>query len=218
MTTLPIPTAKVFEPLLARDRRYLGAHGGRGSGKSWFFAGKIVERALLQPGLRVVCCREVQKTLAESAKRLIEDMISGFGVGSAFNVYHDRIVTPGGGSISFWGLGDKNAESIKSLEGMDICWIEEAQMLSFRSLQLLRPTIRKPASQIYASWNPTRKSDAIDKFLREDKPDSAIVVEANWRHNPFWPDVLDEERQHDFKLDPHDRAERWSCNPRHRLH
>ena len=119
--------------LLAPDRRDDGAHGGRGSAKSEFFAGRLVESCLLQPGLRAVCCREIQKSLAESAKRTIEDMIARFGVGAQFGIYHDKIVTPGGGSITFWGLADKQAESIKSLEGMDVCWIEEAQNCRGRS-------------------------------------------------------------------------------------
>ena len=207
--TLSIPTARVFEPLLTPKHRYYAAHGGRGSAKSWFFAGRLVERALLQPGLRAVCCREIQKSLAESAKRTIEDMIARFGVGSHFGIYHDKIITPGGGAISFWGLADKQAESIKSLEGADICWIEEAQNLSGRSLQLLRPTIRKDGSQIWASWNPRKKTDAVDVFLRQQKPANAIVVELNWRDNPFWPDVLEEERQLDFNRDPHEYMHVW---------
>ena len=111
-----------------------------------------------------------------------------------FHVQHDKILTPGDGSITFWGLADKNAESIKSLEAVNVCWIEEAQMLTKRSLDLLRPTIRAEGSEIWATWNPTRKSDAIDVFLRQKKPDNAIVVEANWKHNPFFPHVLNEER------------------------
>ena len=105
-----------------------------------------------------------------------------------FHVQHDKILTPGDGSITFWGLADKNAENIKSLEAVKVCWIEEAQTLTKRSLDLLRPTIRAEGSEIWATWNPTRKSDAIDVFLRQKKPDNAIVVEANWKDNPFFPE------------------------------
>src|SRR5246127_4352065 len=101
---------------------------------------------------------------------------------------------------------DHTAESMKSLEGFRIAWIDEAQTLSARSLALLRPTIRAEKSEVWASWNPRRKSDAIDDFLRTRKPEGAIVVEANWRDNPWFPAVLEEERQLDLKLYP-DRYE-----------
>ena len=97
---LPIPTARVFEPLI-QPSRYKGAWGGRGSGKSHYMAGAVVEHCLLHPGSRVVCIREVQKTLAQSAKLLIENKIQEFGVGHLFRVLYDRIETPGGGLIIF---------------------------------------------------------------------------------------------------------------------
>ena len=141
MSTLSIPTAQVFRPLL-EPARYKGAFGGRGSGKSHFFAGLVVEECLRQPGTLVVCIREKQMTLAQSSKRLIEDKIEAFNVGNLFRVYDEKIRTPGDGLIIFQGLQDHTAESIKSLEGYRIAWIEEAQSLSQRSLALLRPTIR----------------------------------------------------------------------------
>jgi phage terminase large subunit len=94
------------------------------------------------------------------------------------------------------------ADSIKSLEGFRIAWIDEAQSLSARSLALLRPTIRAPDSELWASWNPRRKSDAIDDFFRTRKPDGAILVHANWRDNPWFPRVLDDERKTDLALYP----------------
>jgi phage terminase large subunit len=195
--TLRIETAKIFEPLLYPSR-YKGAHGGRGSGKSHLFAGLIVEQALLNPGLRAVCIREVQKSLKESAKRLIEDKIAAFGLGErdGFRILVDRIETPGGGLISFQGMQDHTAESVKSLENYSIAWVEEAQTLSARSLNLLRPTIRADNSELWFSWNPTRKSDPVDVMFRgEQRPTGAAVVEANWSDNPWFPAVLDVERQ-----------------------
>jgi phage terminase large subunit len=198
---LTIETARAFEPLL-KPSRYKGAWGGRGSGKSHYMAGAVVEHCLLNPGSRIVCIREVQKTLAQSAKLLIENKIQEFGVGHQFRVLYDRIQTPGDGLIIFQGMVDATAESIKSLEGYNIAWVEEAQTLSARSLALLRPTIRADNSEIWFSWNPRRKSDAVDQFLRGAKPDNAIVVKANWRDNPWFPSVLEEERHLDLSKFP----------------
>lgn len=208
MSTLTIDTPRAFEPLLA-PARYKGAHGGRGSGKSHFFAELLVEEALLNPGLRAVCIREVQKSLKESAKRLVEDKIQTLGLGRQFEVLRDEIRTPGGGVIIFQGMQDHTAESIKSLEGFDRAWIEEAQTLSDRSLTLLRPTIRKEGSEIWASWNPTRKADAIDKFLRQNTPPGAVVVEINWKDNPFFPAVLEAERLLDLDKYPDKYEHVW---------
>src|SRR5205085_9367134 len=141
-------------------------------------------------GLRLVCVREIQKTLKESSKRLLEDKLVSFGLGEAdgFKVFNEVIQTPGDGVIAFQGMQDHNAESIKSLEGFHRAWTEEAQTLSKRSLALLRPTIREEGAEIWASWNPRKKTDAIDEFLRgEHPPAGAIVVQANWKDNPFFP-------------------------------
>ena len=205
MSTLKIPTAKVFEPLLA-PARYKGAFGGRGSGKSHFFGELLVETCQAERGTLAVCIREAQRTLAQSSKRLIEGKIAALGLGQGFRPFSDRIATPGDGLIIFRGMQDHTAESIKSLEGFRIAWIDEAQTLSARSLSLLRPTIRAPRSELWASWNPRRKSDAVDDFLRSRKPDGAVVVKANWRDNPWLPAVLDEERRLDLALYP-DRYE-----------
>jgi len=200
--TLEIPTARVFRPLL-ETARYKGAHGGRGSGKSHFFGELLVEEAgALDPGTLSVCVREVQRTLAQSSKRLVEAKIKKLGLEEHFRIYEDKIRTRGDGLIVFIGMQDHNAESIKSLEDAKRVWIDEAQMLSARSLALLRPTIRAPGSSIWAGWNPRRKTDAIDDFLRSKQPDNAIVVQANWRDNPWFTPELEAERQLDLKLYP----------------
>ena len=197
-----IATARVFEPLL-QPFRYKGSHGGRGSGKSHFFAGLMVEAALLQPGFRGVCVREVLQSLRESAKKLIEDKIAEHGLGSMFEVLEREIRTPGGGTIIFQGMKDHTAESIKSLEGFNVAWVEEAQSLSQRSLTLLRPTIRADGSEIWFSWNRTRKDDPVDVFLTGEKPptDCKVVV-CNWRDNPWFPAVLEQERLDDLNNRP----------------
>jgi phage terminase large subunit len=208
---IPADTAAVFMPLTV-PARYKGAWGGRGSGKSHFFAEHMVEYALATPGFRGLCAREVQKSLKESAKKLIEDKIAAFGLGEAhgFKVFRDLIETPGGGSIMFAGLQDHTAESVKSFEGIDVCWLEEAQSISARSLTLLRPTIRKDGSEIWASWNPRRKQDAIDQLLRgASPPPGAIVVRANWSDNPWFPSVLNDERKDDLANRPDQYDHIW---------
>lgn len=196
-----ITTARVFQPLLC-DMRYKGAYGGRGSGKSHFFGELLVEECMRVPGTRAVCIREYQKTLAQSSKHLVEQKIQALGFGPEFTVTKDNIGAPGGGLILFQGMQDHTAESIKSLEGCRIAWVEEAQTLSSRSLALLRPTIRSTGSQIWFSWNPRRKVDAVDEFLRVDRPSNAVVVLANWRDNPWWNAVLEEERRLDLERYP----------------
>ena len=202
MTVVDIETARVFEPL-NQPARYKGAFGGRGSGKSHYFATRLVRQAIKQPGMRAVCIREVQKTLAQSSKHLIETKIEELGVAPLFEATKENIKTPGGGLIMFTGMADHTAESIKSLEGCRIAWTEEAQTLSARSLELLRPTIREAGSELWFSWNPRRKSDAVDEFLRAKKPSDAVVVRANWRDNPWFADTaLEDERRLDLSAYP----------------
>lgn len=210
MSVLNIPTAEVFEPLLPASR-YKAAFGGRGSGKSHFFAGLMVERALAEPGFRAVCVREVQKDLSESAKRLLEDKIKDFGLSPHFECQRAQIVTPGGGVIIFEGMQDHNAESIKSLEGFDVAWVEEAQTLSKSSLTMLRPTLRKAGSELWFSWNPRRKNDAVDDFFRgpAGRPVRSAVVEANWSDNPWFPQELEEERLEDEDKRPEECDHIW---------
>ena len=205
---LQIPTARVFVPLLA-PARYKGAHGGRGSGKSHFFAELLVEDCIRNPGLRAACVREVQKSLKNSVKLLVEDKIKALGL-SGFEVLEAEIKTPGGGVIIFQGMQNHTADSIKSLEGFDRCWVEEAQSLSQRSLDMLRPTFRKPGSEMWFSWNPNKPTDPVDVFLRgEVMPTDAVVVEANWSDNPWLPHELRADLEDDLRRDPDKFAHVW---------
>jgi phage terminase large subunit len=209
LSTLRIETARAFAPLL-KPSRYKGAWGGRGSGKSHFFAGLAVETAMMVPGCRGLMVREVQKSLAESAQQLIKDKIVEFGLSSQFNVLRDRIETPGGGLFSFIGMQDHTAESVKSLEGYNFAWCEEAHSLSQRSLTLLRPTIRKAGSELWFSWNPTRKVDPVDALLRGPTPPTdAVVVRANWSDNPWLPAELKQERADDERDRPDSYEHTW---------
>jgi len=209
--TLAIDTAEVFEPLL-QPSRYKAAWGGRGSGKSHFFAGLVIEDCLLNKGLRVVCIREVQKSLKESAKRLIEDKLAQFGLTEAdgFKVYEQVIKTPGDGIITFQGMQDHTAESVKSLEGFSRAWVEEAQAFSSTSLGLLRPTIRAEGSEIWFSWNPTRKADPVDMMFRSNNPPTgSSICRANWSDNPWFPAVLEQERLDCLRLQPDQYDHIW---------
>ncbi|ABQ13343.1 PBSX family phage terminase large subunit [Dichelobacter nodosus] len=182
---LKIKTPRWALPLL-KPARYKGAYGGRGGGKSHFFAERIVEEHIINPNRKTVCIREIQKSLRHSVKALVESKIEALGVSSAFDIQRDLILNRGGnGLMIFQGMQDHTADSIKSLEDFDCAWIEEAQSISKRSLSLLRPTIRKQNSEIWASWNPQLKTDPIDQFLRVDCPENSITVAVNLRDNPF---------------------------------
>lgn len=203
-----IPLPAVFEPLLA-PKRYKGIYGGRGGAKSNFFADQLIDDCLTHPGLRAVCIREYQVSLEQSVKRLLEDKIKQYELGREFRVMDARIETPGGGVIIFQGMQSHTAESIKSLEGYDRAWVEEAQNLSKRSLNLLRPTLREAGSEIWFSWNPRSPNDPVDDFLRNNPPPDATVVRSNYNDNPFFPDVLRREMEWDRQRDPDKYQHVW---------
>lgn len=211
-----MPTARVYLPLLekARDK---AAWGGRGSGKSHFFAEMLIEDCMAEPGesgegLRAVCIREVQKDLAQSSKLLIETKLKKFGLTEAegFKVFKDVIETPGDGLIIFKGMNDYTADSVKSLEGFKRAWWEEAQVATRKSINMLRPTIRASGSQMWWSWNPLRQSDPVDIMFRGlEKPTGAVVVQANWRDNPWFTPELDQERLDCLRMQPDQYPHIW---------
>ena len=208
MSVLQIPTPEVFEPLL-HPARYKGAWGGRGSAKSHFFAGLWLEESISEK-LDFVCLRETLKSLEFSVKKLLESKIEQHNAGAYFDVQDRRIKSKLGGVTIFEGMQNHTAESIKSLEGFDRAWFEEAQNASDSSLTLLRPTIRKPDSQLWFSWNPDLDTDPIDQLLRgENPPPGAIVVKANYMDNPMLPQVLRDEMEYDKRRDPDKYAHVW---------
>ena len=210
MADLTIPTPRWAKPLSA-PARYKGAHGGRGSGKSWLFAEMVVECHVADPNRSTVCVREKQKSLNQSVKRLIEAKIEALGVGHLFEV-QDTVIKSrnGSGRIIFVGMQNHTADSIKSLEGYDCAWVEEAQSLSQKSLDLLRPTIRKPASELWFTWNPSQATDPVDRLLRSDAtPPGSIVVQVNYDQNPWFPDVLRKEMEYDRARDLDKYAHVW---------
>ena len=207
---LQLQTPAWAVPLLD-PARYKGAHGGRGSGKSHFFAEMLIESHLLDQKRRSVCVREVQKSLAQSVKRLLELKIEQMNAGAYFEVQEACIKSKkGDGAIIFQGMQNHTADSIKSLEGYDCAWVEEAQSLSQRSLDLLRPTIRKPGSELWFTWNPSQATDPVDSLLRgENPPPSAKIIEVNYSDNPWFPDVLRAEMEYDRGRDPDKYAHVW---------
>ncbi|QBQ99245.1 PBSX family phage terminase large subunit [Paraburkholderia pallida] len=209
MSDLLLDTPRVFAPLL-EPARYKGAHGGRGSGKSHFFGESVIERSAIEK-TDIVCVREKQKSLQQSVKKLLESKIQTMNAGYYFEVQDALIKSIHGGQIIFEGMANHTAESIKSLEGYDIAWVEEAQTLSQKSLDMLRPTIRKPASELWFSWNPRFPTDPVDVLLRGgDAPPGAVVVEANYCDNPWFGDTpLVEEMEYDRRRDPEKYTHIW---------
>lgn len=206
MTTLKIKVPKKLAPLIP-PCRYKGAHGGRGGAKSHFFAEMILVRCMQQQ-TRAVCIREVQNSIKDSVKQLLTDKIEKHGLTQEFQVMNDEIRGPHGSLVVFKGMQSYNATNIKSLEGFDIAWVEEAQTFSQFSLDLLRPTLRKPGSELWFSWNPRYKTDAVDKFFRgPNPPEDSVCVSINWNDNPWFKDTpLYADMLSDYKADP-DKAE-----------
>lgn len=207
---LQLPTPKWAVPLL-EPSRYKGAWGGRGSGKSHFFAELMLEAHIMDQKRRSVCVREVQKSLSQSVKRLLELKIESMNAGAYFEVQESVIKSKkADGMIIFQGMQNHTADSIKSLEGYDCAWVEEAQSLSQTSLDLLRPTIRKPYSELWFTWNPRQQSDPVDVLLRGLKPPKdAAVLEVNYGDNPWFPDVLKDEMEYDRRRDPDKYQHVW---------
>lgn len=173
--------------------RHKAAYGGRGGSKSWFFGDEAVERTL--GGQRGVCIREVQNSLSESCHQLIVDCIARRGLGHHFTVTKEEIrCDRTGGRIIFRGMNQYNSTNIKSLEGFDWAWVEEAQDFSQESIDMLVPTIRKDGSELWWSWNPRHETDPVDMMFRQNPPEDAIVIRIGWQDNPWLPEVLRAEK------------------------
>jgi phage terminase large subunit len=175
------------------------------------FAELMIEAHIIDQKRRSVCVREIQKSLNQSVKRLLETKIQDMNAGAYFEV-QDAVIKSrkGDGAIIFQGMQNHTADSIKSLEGYDCAWVEEAQSLSQTSLDLLRPTIRKPDSELWFTWNPRQQSDPVDFLLRgPEPPKDATVLKVNFGQNPWFPDVLKEEMEYDKRRDPDKYTHVW---------
>ena len=199
MTNIDLPDW--CRDLFNEDARYFALVGGRGSGKSYSVAACLVLRAAAKP-LRILCAREIQKSIKDSVKRLLDDTIERCGL-SDFFVSTETEIRGRNGSLFLFAGVRTNIDSIKSMEGIDVCWVEESQTVSQASLDILIPTIRKPGSQIYFTWNPKNPTDPIDvMFCGEEKPPKTIFLRVNYDLNPWFPDVLRAELEYDQRRDP----------------
>ena len=192
---------------LFQPHRYKVAYGGRGSGKSWGFARALLLQASNKP-LRILCAREIQRSIRQSVHQLLTDQIQALGLGPFYEVLESEIRGINGSLFSFTGLANNTVESIKSFEGVQVVWCEEAQTISKKSWDILIPTIRKPDSEIWVSFNPNIDTDNTYQRFVIDPPENAKVVKINWQDNPWFPQVLEDERQHSLKTNP-DYANIW---------
>jgi phage terminase large subunit len=200
----------LFEP-----HRYKVVRGGRGSGKSWGFARALLIMAAQKP-LRVLCTREIQKSIQQSVHQLLRDQIEALGLGSQYEVLQAEIRGKNGSQFFFSGLSDQTAESLKSFEGVDVCWCEEAQAISRRSWDILIPTIRKNGSEIWVSFNPQLESDETYRRFVSSPPPDCVSIEMNHADNGRFPAVLEAERQHaEATMRREDYAHIWEgqCKP-----
>ncbi len=193
----PAKLAYLFDP-----HRYKVAYGGRGGAKSWGIA-----RALLLIGrerpTRVLCARETQKSIADSVHKLLCDQIAALGLDSFYFITKTAIVGANGTEFIFAGI-KQNISNLKSYEGCDICWVEEAQTVSKHSWEVLIPTIRKESSEIWVSFNPELDTDDTYKRFVQHPPPNAAVEKINWRDNPWFPEVLRLEKDHLKLISPDD--------------
>lgn len=189
--SLKLQIPEPMEPFL-RPKRHKIARGGRGSGKSWSIARLLILRAY-QHKTRILCVREIQKSIKQSSHRLIKDQIEAMGLAGFFTVTQTGIVGLNGSEFAFAGLQDHTADTLKSYEGFDVCWVEEAHSVTANSANVLVPTIRAPGSEIWWSYNPDQGEDYIHKQAEQPGADT-IVVTINWDQNPWFPAELDSER------------------------
>jgi phage terminase large subunit len=180
---------------LFQPSRYKFVRGGRGGGKSWSIARALLVKAAGEP-LRILCTREVQKSIKQSVHQLLRDQIAALGLESFYEITDHAIRGANGSLVLFSGLSELTADSIKSFEGVDIVWIEEAHTITSRSLSILIPTIRREGSEIWASFNPELDTDPIYVMAVKNPPPDSISVEVNYDGNPWFPEVLERERQH----------------------
>jgi phage terminase large subunit len=201
-----------WSQVLFRPARYKVIYGGRGAARSWSFA-----RALLimgsQTKLRILCCREFQKSIADSVHKLLQDQILLLGL-PGWKISKTTIEHVGTGSTFIFEGLRYNTNRVKSLEGIDICWVEEAESVAKDSWEILIPTIRKPGSQIWISFNPDLEEDPTYQRFVINQPPNAIVLKVGWEHNPWFGEELQAERDYLYRVDPEAAEHVWGGHPR----
>ncbi len=193
--TVEFPQKLAF--LLSENHRYKVLYGGRGGAKSWGVVRALIIKAT-QKNMRILCAREIQNSIRDSVHKLISDQIQAMGLSAHFEIQRDTIKGINGSEFLFKGLR-MNVQEIKSTEGIDICWVEEAQTVSKASWDVLIPTIRKDNSEIWISFNPELDTDVTYKRFVLNPPSNAKVVKVNWSDNPWFPKELVYEKD-DLKL------------------
>lgn len=201
--------APLRDLLFGAPASYRVAYGGRGSAKSWSFAQALLVKSLLEP-MTIVCAREIQKSIKDSVFKLLVEQAQGLGISHMFDYGQEYFRGKNGSEFIFKGLRSMNMDSIKSLEGSKICWVEEAQSVSKHSWEILTPTMfRRPGSEIWATFNPYLATDETYKRFVVDKPPCANVIKINYDQNPFFPEGLERERAHLERVDPEAYAHIW---------
>lgn len=199
---------------LFQPKRYKVLFGGRGGGKSWAVAGALLTMAANRR-LRVLCAREIQKSMRDSVHRLLKDQVTKLELESFYMVFDNEIRGKNGSLFVFTGLQAHTVDSIKSFEGVDIVWVEEAHSVSKRSWDVLIPTIRKPNSEIWLTLNPDMNTDETYQRFIATPSDDTFLCEINWRDNPWFPDVLNEERLKAKRImNQEDYEHIWEGKPR----
>lgn len=197
----------LFDP-----HRYKVLYGGRGAARSWTFARLGLLRAA-EKEYRILCCREIQNSIRDSVHKLLSDQIETMGLGG-FKVYDQEIRhTITGSLFAFEGLR-YNVNKIKSYEGIDFAWVEEAEKVSNQSWQTLIPTIRKEGSEIWVNFNPDQETDpTYTRFVTNSPPDS-YIRKVSWRDNKWFSDVLRAEKDYLYRVDPEAAAHVWDGETR----
>lgn len=199
-----IPEALGF---LYEPSRYKVAYGGRGGAKSWGIARVLIAKAYAEP-LRILCARELQLSIQESVHKLLSDQIHALGLDAAFDIQRATIKGANGSEFVFSGI-KSDPNKIKSMEGVDICWVEEAAKVSEESWQTLIPTIRKPGSEIWVSFNPEEETDPTFQRFVVNTPPGAVVRCISWSDNPWFPEELHKEMDYLYSVDPDAAAHVW---------
>lgn len=205
---LPRKLAFLLEP-----HRYKVAYGGRGSAKSWSFANALLSLGASRK-LRILCAREIQRSIDNSVYRLLCDRIEALGLRGFFRASETDIVGANGTTFLFSGLAQHTVDSIKSFEGIEIVWVEEGQTVSKRSWDILVPTIRAPNSEIWVSFNPELETDDTWQRFVANRPPQAMVEKMIWQDNPWFPEVLEAERLFMQRTAPDDYDNIWEGNCR----